>query len=127
MVGKIVSVLVVAIVLLSAVLAYLIAVDPYVWRASPQRQNSVVVSGTIRTGALTRPVLATFTSRKTGAKSLTTVNGEGRYSISLLGNDTYNVEVYYSGLFGNATSPNCGSHMLVLNGSVMSENFTMSC
>jgi hypothetical protein len=127
MVGKIVSVLVIGIVVLSAYLLYLISTDPYLMEMPSQKQNNVVVSGVIRTMILTRPILATFTSVKNGGKFSTSINSEGYYSISLLGNDTYNIAVYYSGLFGNATSPNCDSHAISLNGSVREMNFTMNC
>ncbi len=127
MANAIVSVLVIAIVLLSAYMLYLLSANWSPLLAPAQRQNSVVVSGTITTGVLTRPTLAAFTSKSTGARFVTSINGGGHYAISLLGNDTYAVKVYYSSLFGNTTSPACGSRTVALNGSSLSANFTMSC
>jgi hypothetical protein len=127
MVNWIVLILVIVIVALSLYLLY-----PFIMNASTllmpsQQQNSVVVSGMVKTGILTRPITATFTSRSTGAALSTSINGEGYYAISLLGSDTYNVGIRYSGLFGNATSPGCESHILALNGSARSASFNVSC
>ena len=127
MVNKIVAILVIAIVLLSLYLLY-----PFIMNASallipkPQ-QNSVVVSGRITTGILTRPVSVAFMSRSRGTRYSTSIDGRGDYAISLLGNDTYNVVVYYGGIFGNATSPDCDSHVLALNGNADMANLTLSC
>ena len=93
----------------------------------PTQQNSVVVSGRITTGILTRPVSVAFMSRSRGTRYSTSIDGRGDYAISLLGNDTYNVVVYYGGIFGNATSPDCDSHVLALNGNADMANLTLSC
>ena len=127
MANTVASILVVAIVLLSTYLLYLLILNSPPLLAQAPRQKNVVVSGVIRTGVLTRPVVATFTSKITGGKYFTSIDGGGHYSISLLGNDTYAVAVYYSGLFGNATSPGCSSRVLALNGSAENANFTMDC
>lgn len=120
-------ILIVAIVLLSAYLLCLVVLDLSPLLAQAPQPKNVDVGGVISTGILTRPVIATFTSESTGRRYFTTISDGGHYSISLLGNDTYAVTVYYSGLFGNATSANCSSHVLALNGSADAAKFTMNC
>ncbi len=89
-------------------------------------QNNVLVSGVIRTSFTTSPVGINFTSQKTGQAAYTTINKAGHYSVALLGNDTYNVTIYYSSLFGVSTSKGCRG-VLYLNGTATSANFSRSC
>lgn len=92
----------------------------------PPVQNNVLVTGVIKTGFGTTPDYINFTSGKTGSTMITTINKNGYYSITLLGNDTYNVTAYYKTLFGVATNKYCVG-MLVLNSTVNSSNFSRSC
>lgn len=92
----------------------------------PTFQNDVLVSGIIKTGVTTSPVSISFVSEKTGQASSTTIDKNGHYSITLLGNDTYNATVYYSTLFGVSTNKNCKS-ILVFNNTITSDNSSRNC
>lgn len=89
-------------------------------------QNDVVVSGIIKTGFTTSPSGINLTSQKTGQTAYATIDKNGHYSITVLGNDTYNVTIYYNSLIGVQTSKNCKS-VITLNAIATSYNFSMSC
>ena len=93
---------------------------------TPPMQNDVAVSGIIKTGFSTSPSAINFTSRKTGQIAYATITKDGHYSITVPGNDTYNVTIYYSSLLGVSTSKNCMT-ALTFNGTVTSFNFSKSC
>lgn len=89
-------------------------------------RNTVIVSGIVMTSIGTSPYNITFISQTTRQVLSTTINSAGRYAISLLGNDTYIVVIYYGTVFGKSTSSNCSS-TLTLNGTVTAFNFSKSC
>ena len=112
-----------------AIVAYFLFTAPFITRLISQTnpvQNDVVVGGIIKTGFSTSPSGINFTSKKTGQTSYATIDKNGHYSITVLGNDTYNVTIYYSSLFGVSTSKSCRA-VLSFNNMVTVSNFSTSC
>jgi hypothetical protein len=129
MMGRALTVLVIIVVLaVIGIAAYVLLDTPLLASLANQStsQKNVLVSGVIKTGITTSPLGINFTSEKTGQSSYTTIDKNGYYSIALLGNDTYNVTIYYNTLFGTSTNKNCRA-VLVFNGMVTAYNFSRNC
>jgi hypothetical protein len=90
--------------------------------------QSVLVSGKVTTtGFGTSPSEINFTSQRTGQSYSTTIDGNGEYSVSLLGADQYNVTVFYESILGKSTSPTCSSYKLLLNSTVSNATLNVEC
>lgn len=123
------ALLVVLVLVIIAVVAYFLLTAPFILKLLNQTaptQNDVLVSGIIKTGFSTSPSGINFTSKKTGQTAYATIDKNGRYSLTVLANDTYNVTIYYSSLLGVSTSKNCRT-TLSFNDTVTAFNFSTSC
>jgi hypothetical protein len=120
------KILMVIVVIISiGVIGYVLLVSPpNITKPAPQ--NNVFVNGVIKIGFGASPHNITFVSQKTGDVASATINKIGYYSIALLGNDTYNVAIFYNTLFGITTNKNCMG-ILTLNSIVNATNFSRSC
>jgi hypothetical protein len=121
--------LVVLVLIIIGIVAYFLFNSPFIAKLinqAPPVRNDVLVSGIVTTGFSTSPSGINFTSEKTGQVSYATIDKDGHYSITVLGNDTYNVTIYYSSLVGTSTSKNCRT-ALSFNSTVTSFNFSRSC